>query len=110
MTPHLFLLTFSAISTTLPNQPNNDPSFRSTPCVRLCRYNSNFFNGQVCIGCFRETYEISQWSSLDNREKACALQDAFDRWQCSSSFATLDGSITGDELMQQADAWLKRIE
>lgn len=102
----LFLLSFSALSTTSPNQPNN-PSFRSTPCVRICRYNSNFFNGEVCIGCFRETFEISNWVSMDAREKAYALQDALDRWHSSSSFASLDGSITCDELIRQADIWLK---
>jgi len=44
---------------------------------------------------------------MDAREKAYALQDALDRWHSSSSFASLDGSITGDELMRQADIWLK---
>ena len=61
-----------------------------TPCVRICRYKQDFFDGQVCIGtaptpassthqpsrarssecvantagCFRDTHEIASWQRL----------------------------------------------
>ena len=68
-----------------------------TPCTRICRYNKDFYNGQVCIGCFREALEIQDWQSYQAKEKVYALQDAADRW--SPEF---DGSITSSELLRQA--------
>jgi predicted Fe-S protein YdhL (DUF1289 family) len=53
-----------------------------TPCVRICRYNSDFFDGAVCIGCFRETFDIGNWASFDTKERIYALQDALDRQEC----------------------------
>jgi predicted Fe-S protein YdhL (DUF1289 family) len=76
----------------------------STPCTRICRYNAEFFDGQVCIGCFRETYEISQWSSnMSNMERSYVLLDAADR--VDSAF---EGSISKEELMRQASAWMSQ--
>ena len=40
----------------------------STPCTRICRYNADFFDGQVCIGCYREAYEIGTWTSMSPYE------------------------------------------
>lgn len=85
------------------NNNKNDSSIRPTPCVRICRYNASFFNGQVCIGCFRETHEISNWCTMNAKEKAYALEDALDR--LTSCSLALDGSISRNELVQQAQAW-----
>lgn len=86
-----------------PNNNKNDSSITPTPCVRICRYNAGFFNGQVCIGCFRETHEISHWCTMNAKEKAYALEDALDR--LTSCSLALDGSISRNELVQQAQAW-----
>ena len=51
----------------------------ATPCNRICRYNSNFYDGQVCIGCFREAYEIEYWQSQSLMQKAMTLLDCIDR-------------------------------
>ena len=40
---------------------NNEQEVPITPCNRICRYSNSFYNGQVCIGCFRDTYEIKMW-------------------------------------------------
>lgn len=68
---------------------------QATPCVRICRYNADFYDGSVCIGCFREVFEISNWASFTVDEKIYALQDALDRWQ--DEYA---GSISRQELEQ----------
>mmetsp|Transcript_16466 Transcript_16466/g.47320 ORF Transcript_16466/g.47320 Transcript_16466/m.47320 type:complete len:411 (-) Transcript_16466:24-1256(-) len=88
---------------------------RPTPCVRICRYNSAFYNGQVCIGCFRDGHEIGAWSSMSPREKAWALMDAADRCPSSSSGERegtnekaefrFDGAVSREELMRQAEGW-----
>ena len=79
-----------------------------TPCTRICRYNADFFDGQVCIGCYREAYEIGTWASMSPSEKHMGLLDAIDRLE-GNLFATsslaLDGAITLDELRRQADYW-----
>jgi len=68
-----------------------------TPCVRICRYNSDFYGGALCIGCFRETFEIGNWASFTEEEKIYALQDALDRWDGDA----FPGSISKEELEQQ---------
>lgn len=71
-----------------------------TPCVRVCRYNADCYEGAVCVGCFREAYEIANWASLTPKERAFALQDAADRWE-----EGYPGSITKEELLNQASMW-----
>jgi predicted Fe-S protein YdhL (DUF1289 family) len=83
----------------------NESEVSATPCVRICRYNSSFQDGQVCIGCFREAYEIQTWQSMTATEKAMTLLDAIDR--CDASDRTFEGSITRDELMRQYSYWEK---
>jgi predicted Fe-S protein YdhL (DUF1289 family)/catechol 2,3-dioxygenase-like lactoylglutathione lyase family enzyme len=83
----------------------NESEVSATPCVRICRYNSSFQDGQVCIGCFREAYEIQTWQSMTATEKAMTLLDAIDR--CNASDRTFEGSITRDELMRQYSYWEK---
>ena len=77
-----------------------------TPCTRICRYNSNFFGGQVCIGCYREAYEIGTWSSMTASEKHMTLLDAIDRIEEATSLSLeLDGAISVEELKRQANYW-----
>ena len=88
----------------------NLPDVPVTPCNRICRYNSSFYDGQVCIGCFRETYEIEMWQSMTPMQKSMTLLDTIDR--CSDNnqgdYAMgekFDGAITIDELTRQYAHW-----
>ena len=74
----------------------------ATPCNRICRYNSNFYDGQVCIGCYREAYEIEKWQSQTPMQKAMTLLDCIDRYNNNNEF---DGSISVQELTRQYDHW-----
>ena len=86
---------------------------KPTPCTRICRYNANFYDGQVCIGCFRDTVEISTWSQMSHEEKGYTLLDAHDRCisQCIDSQGEeqhklqFEASISKEELQEQAQAW-----
>ena len=40
-----------------------------SPCVKICKYDDNFMNGMVCIGCFREQHEITNWLRMSEKEK-----------------------------------------
>jgi predicted Fe-S protein YdhL (DUF1289 family)/catechol 2,3-dioxygenase-like lactoylglutathione lyase family enzyme len=81
-----------------------------SPCIRICRYNSAFYDGQVCIGCFREAYEIGTWQSMTPQQKSMTLLDSIDR--CSGDTKgdrgideIFDGAITMEELKQQFMRW-----
>ena len=50
-----------------------------SPCVKICKYDSKFMDGMVCIGCFREQYEITNWIRLSSDEKKQALNDIEER-------------------------------
>jgi predicted Fe-S protein YdhL (DUF1289 family) len=93
-----FLRSLAALLITSPSSDNIPP----TPCIRICRYNADFYDGQVCIGCFREAFEISQWSSpgMSNVDRSYALLDASDRVDLA-----FEGSISKEELLRQAQAW-----
>jgi predicted Fe-S protein YdhL (DUF1289 family) len=97
-----------SVSTTLFEGVERElPVVPVTPCTRICRYNANVFDGQVCIGCFRETYEIGHWQRMTATEKYYALLDAIERLE-NVSFLMMDESDTGtsrDELLRQADYW-----
>ena len=104
---NLFAATSGSLSSS--SSSESDPSSQAfpfpatpTPCVRICRYNADFYNGQVCIGCFRETFEIAQWNkaSMSNLERSYTLLDAADR-----HVETFEGSITKEELQRQAMLW-----
>ena len=56
---------------------------RGNPCTRICRYKKDFFDGPVCIGCFRDGHEIANWSQMSEQERAWALADAKERNQVS---------------------------
>lgn len=110
---HYLHQTTLALSQPGPNHSSNNKfNFKVTPCNRICRYNSNFFNGEVCIGCYRDTSEISSWSQLTNVEKAFALEDAIDRCLSSQINGTgkehvFEGAIDVRELRYQASRWLE---
>jgi predicted Fe-S protein YdhL (DUF1289 family) len=106
----------SSSTTTTPPTTSDNNHWKPTPCNRICRYNANVYDGEVCIGCFRDGYEISQWSRMTADEKACALEDAADRLAAitmsSSSTRTsegfgagLGGSVSENELRRQAEGW-----
>lgn len=102
-----------------PNNSSDDVP--STPCVRICRYNANFYDGQICIGCYRDAYEISSFLDMTGKEKAWALLDAADRvpegCDVIEGDASGDGTDVGscdfsaaiskDELLRQAKYWEK---
>ncbi len=50
-----------------------------SPCVKICKYNEAFMDGKVCIGCFREQFEITYWLRMSVEEKALVLKDANER-------------------------------
>jgi hypothetical protein len=64
----------------------------------------------VCIGCFREAYEIGTWQSMTLLQKSMTLLDSIDR--CSGDTKgdfgmgeIFDGAITMEELKQQFLRW-----
>jgi glyoxylase I family protein len=81
-----------------------------TPCVRICRYNADFYGGQVCIGCFREGFEIGAWSSMSDAERSMTLLDAADRCPDASKAGewVLEGSVSKEELLRQSRFWSQR--
>ncbi len=50
-----------------------------SPCVKICKYDDKFMDGMVCIGCFREQYEITNWLRFSPDEKRQALIDIKER-------------------------------
>ena len=87
----------------------NDGIIPPTPCTRICRYNSDFYDGLVCIGCFRDSYDIRHWSHLSEIEKSYALDDAVDRCK-QSSLLSFKGGISEKELIRQANQWRNSIK
>ncbi len=105
-------LTTSKPETTLLPQHHQQPSdiynghLPPTPCTRICRYNSNCYDGNVCIGCFRDVHDIEHWSGLSTDEKMYALEDAADRChEIKSRGFVLEGSLEEPELRRQASMW-----
>ena len=56
---------------------NNE--YIGSPCVKICKYKENFMAGKVCIGCFREQYEITNWVKMNNSEKLLVIEDTKER-------------------------------
>ena len=50
-----------------------------SPCVKVCKYDQNFMDEMVCIGCFRESTEITNWQKMTLNEKKDALIDVEER-------------------------------
>lgn len=59
------------------------------PCNRICRFNKDFYEGQVCIGCFRTVDEMRTWESLDARARSWTEEDMAERR------AEFDGRFAG---------------
>mmetsp|Transcript_6476 Transcript_6476/g.14147 ORF Transcript_6476/g.14147 Transcript_6476/m.14147 type:complete len:204 (+) Transcript_6476:220-831(+) len=94
---------------------DHEQAVPSTPCTRICRYNANFYDGQVCIGCYRDTFEISTWDGMSAMEKSFACLDAADRITPADTVDGGDdgtdeefgGAISRQELERQARYWEK---
>ena len=56
---------------------NNE--YIGSPCVKICKYRKDFMAGKVCIGCFREQFEITNWVKMSNSEKLLVIEDAKER-------------------------------
>ena len=90
----------------LKDMSSDNENIPATPCNRICRYNSNFYDGQVCIGCYREAFEVECWQSQTPLQKAMTLLDCIDRCNDSSrDDKKFDGSISVEELNRQYDHW-----
>ena len=50
-----------------------------SPCVKICKYKKDFMGGNVCIGCFREQLEITNWVKMSNSEKQLVIEDTKQR-------------------------------
>ena len=50
-----------------------------SPCVKICKYINKFMEGMVCIGCFREQYEITNWLKMSAKEKKQVFIDIEER-------------------------------
>ena len=74
----------------------------STPCVRICRYNSNFYNRQVCIGCYREVYEIGTWQGMTKNQKSLTLLDCIERCSTTTNVVVIEGG--GERRQQQHES------
>jgi|TARA_B110000977_G_scaffold190903_1_gene262271 predicted Fe-S protein YdhL (DUF1289 family) len=46
-----------------------------SPCVKICKYDADFMSAMVCVGCFREQSEITNWRRMTLKEKEQALVD-----------------------------------
>ena len=58
-----------------------------SPCVKICKYDNRFMDGMVCIGCFREQFEITNWLTMSAVEKERVLVDIKER---KTKFKTYD--------------------
>ncbi len=113
-------LTLTIQIVTCLSSPHHDSSSSSknnvpiTPCNKICRYNANVFNGQVCIGCFRDTIEISTWSQMTNDERGYAILDAIERivevCQNQDRGCEFDGSVDVNDLRKQAQFWFDKAK
>jgi len=96
-----------SIKTEEENLNKSSTGIPPTPCTRICRYNADFYGGSVCIGCFRDSFEIGTWGSMDPIEKMYALEDAAGRCEETSNIERFEGGISGQELLRQAKLWGK---
>ena len=56
---------------------NNE--YIGSSCVKICKYKKDFMDGNVCIGCFREQLEITNWVKMSNSEKQLVIEDTQER-------------------------------
>ena len=60
-------------------QFKENTEYIGSPCVKICKYKKDFMDGNVCIGCFREQVEITNWVKMSNSEKQLVIKDTIDR-------------------------------
>jgi predicted Fe-S protein YdhL (DUF1289 family) len=53
----------------------------TSPCKLICKYDKNRF----CIGCYRSSYEIINWQTMNNIEKKTVI-DNIDKRKNESNF------------------------
>ena len=58
---------------------NNNQNKIKSPCLKICKYDKAFLNGMVCIGCFREQLEITNWIKMAEEDKKKSLLDSKER-------------------------------
>ena len=51
-------------------QFKENTEYIGSPCVKICKYKKDFMDGNVCIGCFREQFEITNWVKMSNSENS----------------------------------------
>lgn len=50
----------------------------TSPCINICKLDEN----KICIGCFRNIEEITNWTSYSNEEKLTIIQQLESRmWE-----------------------------
>ena len=54
-------------------QFKENTEYIGSPCVKICKYKKDFMDGNVCIGCFREQFEITNWVKMSNSEKQLVI-------------------------------------
>ena len=59
-------------------QFKENTEYIGSPCVKICKYKKDFMDGNVCIGCFREQFEITNWVKMSNSEKQLVIEDTID--------------------------------
>ena len=60
-------------------QFKENTEYISSQCVKICKYKKDFMDGNVCIGCFREQLEITNWVKMSNSEKQLVIEDTKER-------------------------------
>ena len=60
-------------------QFKENTEYTGSPCVKICKYKKEFMDGNVCIGCFREQFEIANWVKMSNSEKQLVIEDTKER-------------------------------
>ena len=59
-------------------QFKENSEYIGSPCVKICKYKKDFMDGNVCIGCFREQFEITNWVKMSNSEKQLVIKDTIE--------------------------------
>ena len=59
----------------------------STPCINICKINSE---DGYCLGCFRTLDEIAVWTQLNDADKERIYKEINERKKCSSKISCED--------------------
>lgn len=52
------------------NVDENSKRIMKSPCINICRYNDKY-----CVGCYRTSEEISNWTQLTNKERKRIMRE-----------------------------------